>query len=242
MTPSAAPQRDSTPPPPVVQAPMTPASGATSPRTGADRPGGEDRADFVVPWRRSRPRRPPSRSYLMPRVRGLKVRTRGLPYEREALAQWGSPVVGGCAYCTRAPPTCSIPEPPPVAPRPRAVHAEHHRSIDERPRPLGLRRASDLRSARPASVSDVVTPESSSSHEQHMMLRCRKAEGPADLHDRRGLPVMRCSDRCGPQRLVASRSRISVSSSTSVTSLASSAAFRLARRSLSLFIGRTMAK
>ena len=140
------------------------------------------------------------------------------------------------------PPTCSTPDPPPVAPRPRAVHAEHHRSIDERPRPLGLRRASDLRSARPASVSDVVTPESSSSHEQHMMLRCRKAEGPADLHDRRGLPVMRCSDRCGPQRLVASRSRISVSSSTSVTSLASSAAFCLARRSLSLFIGRTMAK
>ena len=129
-----------------------------------------------------------------------------------------------------------------VAPRPRAVHAKHHRSIDERPRPLGLRRASDLRSARPASVSDVVTPESSSSHEQHMMLRCRKAEGPADLHDRRGLPVMRCSDHCGPQRLVASRSRISVSSSTSVTSLASSAAFCLARRSLSLFIGRTMAK
>ena len=154
---------------------------------------------------------------------------------------WGL-LAEGCAYCTRAPPTCSTPDPPPVAPRPRAVHAEHHRSIDERPRPLGLRRASDLRSARPASVSDVVTPESSSSHEQHMMLRCRNAEGPADLHDRRGLPVMRCSDRCGPQRLVASRSRISVSSSTSVTSLASSSAFCFAMRSLILFIGITMAK
>ena len=39
---------------------------------------------------RGRPRRPASRSYLMPRVRGFRVRTRGLPYEREALAQWGS--------------------------------------------------------------------------------------------------------------------------------------------------------
>ena len=37
---------------------------------------------------RGQPRRPPSRSYLMPRVRGFRVRTRGLPYEREALAQW----------------------------------------------------------------------------------------------------------------------------------------------------------
>ena len=43
--------------------------------------------DSVVPWRRSRPRRPPSRSYLMPRVRGFRVRTGDLPYEREALTQ-----------------------------------------------------------------------------------------------------------------------------------------------------------
>ena len=43
--------------------------------------------ESVVPWRRSRPRRPPSSSYLMPRVRGFKVRTGDLPYEREALTQ-----------------------------------------------------------------------------------------------------------------------------------------------------------
>ena len=43
------------------------------------------RVDDPVSPRRSRPRRPSSRSYLMPRVRGFRVRTRGLPYEREAL-------------------------------------------------------------------------------------------------------------------------------------------------------------
>ena len=50
--------------------------------------------DSAVPWRRSRPRRPPSSSYLMPRVRGFRVRTRDLPYEREALTQWGRSEVG----------------------------------------------------------------------------------------------------------------------------------------------------
>ena len=126
-TPSAAPQRDSTPPLPVASAPTTPASDATSPRTGADRPRGEDRADFVVPWWRSRPRKPLSRSYLRPRGRGLRVRTRDLPYEHEALAQGElggrdstsapsldpllprvgllhedrDPLAKGCAYCTK---------------------------------------------------------------------------------------------------------------------------------------------
>ena len=57
-----------------------------------------------------------------------------------------------------------------------------------------------------------------------------------------GDAIRRCSDRCGTQRLAASRSRISVSSSTSETSAASSAAFCLAMRSLTLFIGMTMAK
>ena len=82
--------------------------------------------------------------------------------------------------------------------------------------------------------------------------RRRNAEGPADHSDRRGLEVMlrlRLPHRCGTHCLgewlaepAESRSRISVSSWTSVISLASSAAFSLARRSLSLFIGRTMAK
>ena len=32
------------------------------------------------------------------------------------------PLAKGCAYCTKAPPTRSTPNPPPVAPHPRAVH------------------------------------------------------------------------------------------------------------------------
>ena len=34
------------------------------------------------------------------------------------------PLAKGCAYCTKAPPTRSTPNPPPVAPHPRAVHPD----------------------------------------------------------------------------------------------------------------------
>ena len=34
------------------------------------------------------------------------------------------PLAKGCAYCTKAPPTQSAPNPPPVAPHPRAVHPD----------------------------------------------------------------------------------------------------------------------
>ena len=34
------------------------------------------------------------------------------------------PLTTGCAYCTKAPPTRSTPNPPPVAPHPRAVHPD----------------------------------------------------------------------------------------------------------------------
>ena len=107
--------------------------------------------ESVVSWRRSRPRRPASRSYLMPRVRGFRVRTGDLPYEREALAQGGTRrpwsnarlqtrtpsrpgstnvheggdlLAGGCAYCTSPRPPWSTPDARAVAPHPRAVCAE----------------------------------------------------------------------------------------------------------------------
>ena len=59
--------------------------------------------------RRPRPHRAGS-ALLLPRV--------GLLHEgRDLLATGG-------AYCTKAPPTRSTPDPPPVAPRPRAVHPD----------------------------------------------------------------------------------------------------------------------
>ena len=71
-------------PPTPIQYTRRSCSGAPPSRSGHWAEGG---IESVVPWRRSRPRRPPSRSYLMPRVRGFKVRTGDLPYEREALTQ-----------------------------------------------------------------------------------------------------------------------------------------------------------
>ena len=46
------------------------------------------------------------------------------------------PLTKGCAYCTKAPPTRSTPNPPPVAPHPRAVRpndASSHPSNCEQP-------------------------------------------------------------------------------------------------------------
>ena len=62
---------------------------------------------------------------LWPRPELARVLPRvGLLHEgRDLLAK-------GCAYCTKAPPTSSTPNPRPVAPRPRAVHPDddgsHH--------------------------------------------------------------------------------------------------------------------
>ena len=99
---------------------------------------------------RGRPRRPTSRSYLMPRVRGFRVRTGDLPYERDVLTQgrarrpWfnarlqtrtpsrpgstnvhegGDLLAGGCAYCTSPRPPWSTPDARAVAPHPRGVVA-----------------------------------------------------------------------------------------------------------------------
>ena len=43
------------------------------------------------------------------------------------------PLAKGCAYCTKAPPTQSAPNPPPVAPHPRAVRARRRQQPPERP-------------------------------------------------------------------------------------------------------------
>ena len=57
----------------------------------------------------------------------------------------------GCAYCTKAPPTRSTPNPRPVAPHPRAVHPDdagrHH---SDRAGPLRQAQAAALPSGRPA--------------------------------------------------------------------------------------------
>ena len=56
----------------------------------------------------------------------------------------------GCAYCTKAPPTWSTPNPPPVAPCPRALQASHHPSEDVQPKQhLPRRRATTIRPAPP---------------------------------------------------------------------------------------------
>ena len=60
------------------------------------------------------------------------------------------PLTKGCAYCTRAPPTRSAPDPHPVAPHPRAVRPDdavsHH---SDRGSPLRQADAAALPSGRP---------------------------------------------------------------------------------------------
>ena len=72
---------------------------------------------------------------LLPRV--------GLLHEgRDLLAK-------GCAYCTKAPPTRSTPNPPPVAPHPRAVHPDKAGSRhSDRGSPLRQAEAAALPSGR----------------------------------------------------------------------------------------------
>ena len=167
-------------------------------------------------------------------------------------------IVGGSSFCPRrtrnvcpaARALRTLPEPI-TSTMPSAGAVED--SIPPRPAaPAPTTLASNATS--PRTGADIEQPCSCALMSANILWRCRKrnAEGPADHVDRRGPEVMlrmRLSDRCGTHCLgewlaepAESRSRISVSSWTSVISLASSAAFSLARRSLSLFIGRTMAK
>ena len=67
------------------------------------------------------------------------------------------PLAKGCAYCTKAPPAQSAPDPPPVAPHPRGVSGEPPQ-WGSYPMAPGRRqsrwRASCLRRVRPQSVSE----------------------------------------------------------------------------------------
>ena len=68
---------------------------------------------------------------------------------RGLLHEGGDLLPGGCAYCTKAPPTRSTPDPPPVAPDPRAVDDRRHPSDCEQPgHPLPGRRVAAIE-ARP---------------------------------------------------------------------------------------------
>ena len=68
---------------------------------------------------------------------------------RGLLHEGGDLLPGGCAYCTKVPPTRSTPDPPPVAPDPRAVDDRRHSSDCEQPgHPLPGRRVAAIE-ARP---------------------------------------------------------------------------------------------
>ncbi|OLO70836.1 hypothetical protein BKH20_05220 [Actinomyces oris] len=64
-------------------------------------------------------------------------RLRPAPARVGLLHEGGDLLAGGCAYCTKAPPTWSAPDPPPVDPDPRAVQAGRHPSSCEQPNQPG---------------------------------------------------------------------------------------------------------
>ena len=64
-------------------------------------------------------------------------------------------LANGCAYCTKAPPTRSTPNPRPVAPHPRAVHPDDtgsHHSDRASPSPTSPSSSSPLRQTHPTDV------------------------------------------------------------------------------------------
>ena len=87
---------------------------------------------------------PPAPSRLRPELARV-----GLLHEgRDLLAN-------GCAYCTKAPPTRSTPNPPPVAPHPRAVHPDDtgsHHSHRVSPSPTNRSSSSPLWQTHPGGV------------------------------------------------------------------------------------------
>ena len=97
-----------------------------------------------------------SRARSLRRVQVVMVGRRFRFESRPESAQVGllhegrDPLARGCAYCTKAPPTRSTPNPPPVASHPRAVHPDddssHH---SHRASPLRQAQAAALPSGRP---------------------------------------------------------------------------------------------
>ena len=94
----------------------------------------------AVPERKVRPRRePPSptrqrNSSSRSRLIGLcRRRQRPGTLSGRLLHEGGVVLARGCAYCTSPGPSWSTPDPPSVAPHPRAVHARCHPSNRTRP-------------------------------------------------------------------------------------------------------------
>ena len=91
---------------------------------------------------------------------------------RGLLHEGGDLLPGGCAYCTRVPPTWSIPDPPPVAPDPRAVDDRRHPSdCEQLGHPLPGRRVAAIEALPPHRCLGT-------GHE-HPALRCRGWGHPA---------------------------------------------------------------
>ena len=98
----------------------------------------------------------------------IRRRTRQEWARVDLLHEGRGPLAKGCVYCTKAPPTRSTPNPPPVAPHLRSVHPDdagsHH---SDQGAPLRQAEAAALPSGRraPPVFWEVVTSEPPRSHE-----------------------------------------------------------------------------
>ena len=98
----------------------------------------------------------------------IRRRTRQEWARVDLLHEGRDPLAKGCVHCTKAPPTRSTPNPPPVAPHLRAVHPDdagsHH---SDQGAPLRQAEAAALPSGRraPPVFWEVVTSEPPRSHE-----------------------------------------------------------------------------
>ena len=98
---------------------------------------------YLAPARRPAGHGPTPTPPAPSRLRPESVRVGLLHEGRDLLAK-------GCAYCTRAPPTRSTPDPRPVAPRPRALRPDDAGSLhSHRAGPLRQTEAAALPSGRP---------------------------------------------------------------------------------------------
>ena len=80
------------------------------------------------------------------------------------LHEGGDLLAGGCAYCTKAPPTWSTPDPPSVDPHPRASQASHRPSHCEQPnQPRPAQRARTIGAGPPAVPQCLGSPDSARS-------------------------------------------------------------------------------
>ena len=97
----------------------------------------------------------PARRLRLGPVVMIRRRTRQEWARVDLLHEGRDPLAKGCAYCTKAPPTQSALHPPPVAPRPRALHPDdtgNHQSDRGSPDPTGRSSSSPVRQAHPTGV------------------------------------------------------------------------------------------